>query len=266
MADRYEKCPRSLIRSGLPSECVHLYLLLRTFDGPRGCFPSQETLWSILKCSERSLNRYLDRLETAGWIARQRKWVTDGAKLRHACVYTFSDSELPSVATQTGSELPSVATHIQSELPNATRVNCHQNRRNLDLGTETISCASSDARDSDLALASTTPKTGSLKAKQERWFSEQFWPAFWRREGRKDAFKAFVAHVKTEADFRALMDGLEQRRAEMESRELRFRRTPGPWIRSEVWREPVETSPATTPDDMWASVPYHQRPTDEDVA
>lgn len=283
----WERCPRSLIRSDLPSECIHLYLILRTFNGPGGCFPSQETLWSILRCSKRSLQYYLDALQEAGWIARRRRWVKAGDVKRQVCEYTFGESratEPPLIAAQSGtevqplalhsesevhtiapdstsevhsialqvSEVQAVAPHVESEVQNATRVKCNQSTSNCDLGTETLSCATSVAHPDDFALTPTAAKTRTLTDRQKIWF-DTFWNGVWKKRGKGQALSAFRRLVRNEDDFRLVIAGRDRDIQEFLTREEQYRPHPSTWLNSEDWREYSEPHLVRS-SDPWDSI------------
>jgi len=68
----FVQVPTSLIRSGIPSDELHVYLLLCDFAGRSSvCWPSDRTIGGLIGKSQDTASRVLGRLEARGLIRRQ---------------------------------------------------------------------------------------------------------------------------------------------------------------------------------------------------
>lgn len=62
-----------LLRSGIPSDELHVYLLLCDYAGKKGfCWPSDRTIGSWIGRSQDTASRILSRLESRGLVSRTR--------------------------------------------------------------------------------------------------------------------------------------------------------------------------------------------------
>ncbi len=263
MMDGWERCPRRLIRDlNVSSKAVRLFLLLKTFSGPKGCYPSQQELAASLDdCAEKTVRRCLDELRKAGYIQTRRKWIETPQGPRQTCEYVFvdaskvnghqspltADSDRTSVSLHS-SERTLASSQIESERTFGAILNGHDGPCNCDLGTETISCASLDARESDIALRPESVRTPSKRSPkpdlQSQWFCA-FWSGIWRKRGKGPAEKAFRRLIKTESDFRLVMAARNRDLPEMLGREENFRPHPATWLNAGDWLEsPGDTQPA----------------------
>lgn len=269
MKDGWEKCPRALIRDlNVSSKALRLFLLLKTFSGPKGCYPSQQELAASLDdCAEKTVRRCLDELRKAGYVQTRRKWIETPEGPRQTCEYIFADapkvnghqspltadSERTSVSLHSSERTP-VSAQMESERTFGAILNGHDGPCNRDLGTETNTCASDDARVSDFALTSEKPKRPSRIKQadlQERQFA-QFYAKYWRKRSPDRARDAFKAKVRTKADFERIMQALVEQDSEMRSRPADKIPYPATWINSGDWREsPGDAQPAQqSPGDL----------------
>ena len=70
----------SKVKTGSPAIKLVLLTLANFADDECYCFPSQKTLAEITECGERSIRRYLDKLESMGIIRRVRRHREDGSR------------------------------------------------------------------------------------------------------------------------------------------------------------------------------------------
>lgn len=70
----------SKVKTGSPAIKLVLLTLANFADDEGYCFPSQKTLAEITECGERSIRRYLDKLESMGIIRRVRRHREDGSR------------------------------------------------------------------------------------------------------------------------------------------------------------------------------------------
>lgn len=70
----------SKVKTGSPAMKLVLLTLANFADDEGYCFPSQKTLAEITECGERSIRRYLDKLESMGVIRRVRRHRGDGSR------------------------------------------------------------------------------------------------------------------------------------------------------------------------------------------
>jgi hypothetical protein len=82
----------------------------------------------------------------------------------------------------------------------------------------------------------------SPKAQQEIWFA-QWWPLYWRKEGKIPGWKAFARHVTSEEKFKKLLAITNRLLPEMLDRKENFRPLPASWLNGEPWEDLGETSP-----------------------
>lgn len=62
-----------LLRSGIPSDELHVYLILCDYAGRKGfCWPSDRTIGGFIGRSQATIQRILDRLEDRGLVSRTR--------------------------------------------------------------------------------------------------------------------------------------------------------------------------------------------------
>lgn len=67
-----------LLRSGIPSDELHVYLILTDYAGKKGyCWPSDRTIGGFLGRSNDTVQRILGRLEVRGLISRTKVEPTD---------------------------------------------------------------------------------------------------------------------------------------------------------------------------------------------
>ena len=98
----WERCPHDLIRSGVSDRAFRLFMLLRLYDGPGGCFPAQATLACEMGgCTDRTVRECVKELRIAGFMTTRRKWISAGDGKRQICEYVLRDS-----VEVTGTSLP----------------------------------------------------------------------------------------------------------------------------------------------------------------
>jgi hypothetical protein len=93
--DAYVKVPVAILQVGLSAGAFYTYCWLQRHDGERGCFPSLTVLAGEMLVGERSIRRYLDELERAGFVrAETRRGVGGGGSLPTAYLL-FPNGDAP---------------------------------------------------------------------------------------------------------------------------------------------------------------------------
>ncbi len=88
----------------------------------------------------------------------------------------------------------------------------------------------------------TKPKP-ELTTEQVDWFT-RFWEAYWRREAKKPAMKAFRCAVKSLADFEMITAAIRNQSSAMLAKEPQHRPLAATWLNQQRWLD--EESPPTT--------------------
>jgi Helix-turn-helix domain len=74
----FVQVPSALLRSGIPSDELHVYLILCDFAGKKSvCWPSDRTIGGFIGRSPDTVSRILSRLEFRGLISRTRVETND---------------------------------------------------------------------------------------------------------------------------------------------------------------------------------------------
>lgn len=117
-------------------------------------------------------------------------------------------------------------------------------------------CASGEARGRDAGSVSLTGTDTARKPDQRiEWFSD-FWNAYKpiRSRAKKDALKAFLQVVKTEAVFRVVMEAVKSQTPEMISRAPEHRPYAGSWLRGQRWLDEAAEAAQEKPDEAMALI------------
>jgi hypothetical protein len=85
----------------------------------------------------------------------------------------------------------------------------------------------------------TAAKTAAVSVTDpvEGWFSQEFWPAYPRRDAKADALKAARALLKTPELRAAALRALTLQLPDLTSRAPNFRPLPASWIRGKRWED-----------------------------
>jgi len=86
-------------------------------------------------------------------------------------------------------------------------------------------------------------RTGN--SQQESWFGV-WWDMYWLKRSRKDAWKVFQKHVKTESTFAKVVEATRAQTPEMLQREPAKRPHGATWLNGERWEDDLE-APASRP-------------------
>jgi len=143
---------------------------------------------------------------------------------------------------------PAVAPHLPAaSVPSADQERKEQKNR----GTE-HTCASPDGAARGDNSFSLIPKEPDQKRPDHRlaWF-DAFWEVYrpLRSRAKKDALKAFMGVVKTEAAFQTVMAALKTQVPEILTREPSFRPYAASWLRGGRWEDEAVEAAQEKPDE-----------------
>jgi len=84
------------------------------------------------------------------------------------------------------------------------------------------------------------PSAASLDDLSRKWFSEEFWPAYWRKVDRADALKAFQKHATSEAKKNQIVQAVIAHAPVYERRNPEHRPHAATWLNKMRYEEPPE--------------------------
>jgi len=174
----------SKVKTGSPAIKLVLLTLANFADDEGYCFPSQKTIAEITECGERSIRRYLDRLESMGIIKRVRRHRGDGARMSDgvylcmgnlpAKLTTGQSDHRPNDAKPSGQAL--AAQEPPDEYPDSKQVH-----------------DPSGDGPREMTPPSSSPAKNKRKAIDYTQEFEEAWAAYPKREGSNNKRKAFSA-------------------------------------------------------------------------
>jgi hypothetical protein len=176
----------SKVKTGSPAIKLVLLTLANFADDEGYCFPSQKTLAEITECGERSIRRYLDKLESMGIIRRVRRHREDGSRTSDG-VYLCMGNLPAKLATGQIGHRPNDAE------PSGQALAAHESSDEYP-DSKLIHGTSGDGpSELELTPPSSSPAKNKRKAIDYTQEFEEAWSAYPKREGSNNKRKAFSA-------------------------------------------------------------------------
>jgi hypothetical protein len=270
---------RAVIASDLPHVAarvaVRIALHLRVDTGQ--CNPSHKALADGARVSERSVYRWIDLLESAGWIEIER-----ASGLANQYVLLTTATSVAGVTTATsmaGVDSPTPATFGNRPLPKrgGTTANRLADKKRNSEERKSEGKSQTPAAENFAAPEASKKAPGEAKGKRRKKSSvadadldaefAAFWAAYPRKKSKEAACRAFAKVRKAGVDLATLMAGIERYIAARIAKEPTDERArdeytlyPAKWLHDGGWHD--EPPPGSTPiiDEHGKTVAYEQPP------
>lgn len=236
-----------------PSRLILLVLLTRTDNGtaivPAKYAPSLTTLASETGLSRRTVMDHLNRLETDGWLDRQRPSTREALASRARTGYRIG---LPGRELHQGESCPSAGAALVDEEPQVGT------RAGAAPGQEMPPTRAGAAPNPTSSQPSSpSEKKGGVggnkrpKADDEHPRFGEFYAAYPKKADPADARRAFNKAIKKVSDPQILIDGARRYAREKAGTEKRYIKAPAVWLNKESWlNEPDAPLGATGTDGI----------------
>jgi Helix-turn-helix domain len=261
--------PEALMRDrSVPRSAVVLYGVLARYGSvPEDCFPSLARLARDLKCSRRSIQRWLNALDRAGWIERERRLSTagdfdsNGYRLargvgtemslpRDTDVPTGGDISVTGVETQMSHERESLNESQLNEKHTRAADGAEEGAPvdvSVTLGSDATAFVVENNTGRILGPATSDYSTAPMVAATTRRSAamvadvgfEQFWTHWPRKVAKRAAAKAWAQAIRraTPAD---IIEGVRRYVADPNLPEPSFIPYPASWLSADRWLDEPE--------------------------
>jgi len=240
---------RAVIASDLPHVAarvaVRIALHLRVDTGQ--CNPSHKALADGARVSERSVYRWIDLLESAGWIEIERasglanQYVLRTTATSMAGVTTatsMAEVDSPTTATSGNRPLPKRGGTTANRLAVKERKSEERKSEGKSQTPAAENFAAPEAKEKDPGGVKGKRRKQSRAADAESF--EQFWAAYPRKVAKEAARRAFAKAIEAGASHAALMAGVERYRAERAGQDPKYTKHPATWLNAGCWQdEPI---------------------------
>jgi hypothetical protein len=99
-----------------------------------------------------------------------------------------------------------------------------------------------DCDQSSLVLEAEFCEKPKLADLQEKWFLEEFWPIFWRKQGKEKSLKAFRKHAKTSEVKDGILTAVKNHSPLYHLRDPEHRPLAATWLNDRRYNEPFDAS------------------------
>lgn len=255
----YAILPQALLYSDLSAHAKVIYAaLVRHGTDSESCFPSYRRLGELVRCSSSTAKRAVVELEDAGWVERVARQTARGDADSNGFQVYSAPQEVRSQVTPPpvrsdrtpGQERPDPP--VTGDPTLRSRVTGEREQLNESKGTRRR--AARRAAPSPPLFDTPPPPATPLAAPPDevaaQRFEEHFWPAWPRRNGRRNGKAAALARWKKLAlsDQRAALRGAKAYAAHC-LRADEFPMDASRWLNERLWTEWDPTSTTNEPPD-----------------
>jgi hypothetical protein len=97
-------------------------------------------------------------------------------------------------------------------------------------GTESVPPYKEEKNNNNKSASADAETSLSLPKLQQKWFEEEFWPIFWRKRDKSEAFDTFKSHATNATTKDRIVAALKVQSPEMQGRPEQFRPYASTWL------------------------------------
>jgi hypothetical protein len=195
-----------------------IYFLAR----PTGiCAASYQEIGALVGLDKRSVMRVIPELTKPGFIVG-----SGGGKgtARRFTVPADLVQDQDRLNSETGAEAEPV--RKQNRCRNGTGPLPKMNRT----PTESAPLYKEEINNNNKSASDDADTLLTLSKLQKKWFDEEFWPQFWRKQDKAEALEAFKRHATSEAKKNQIVAALKAQSLEIQERPTQFRPYAVNWL------------------------------------